>query len=139
VSRIVRAVELAVVLGLAATIRRSIRGGATLARLREAALCIACALLLAPLVHKAHMVWMLVPYALLLGGVPVGLSRAARRARWSAVALSVLFAGASTPALLGRALATGALSRNAVGIGVLFGAIALAIDVWCARRLPEMR
>ncbi|MBL8862519.1 MAG: DUF2029 domain-containing protein [Planctomycetes bacterium] len=127
---IVLAAQAAILAGLAATVLRSARGGAPGARLREAALCLACALLLAPLVHKAHMVWMLVPYAVLAGGAPPGLAPGARRARWALFALSALFAGASTPFLLGRVLATGALSHNAVGLGVLLGALALAVDVW---------
>jgi len=87
-------------------------------------------LMLAPLVHKAHMVWMLVPYALLFACAPRELGPIARRARWTLVALSVFFVAFTAPAILGRATATLALSHSFVGFGVISATCALAIDVW---------
>ncbi|MCY2961588.1 MAG: glycosyltransferase family 87 protein [Planctomycetota bacterium] len=130
VHRIVVAVQLAWVAALLVTLVRSVRDDRAGARLREVCLCMASGLMLAPLVHKAHMVWMLVPYALLLVGPPHELGRAARSARWILVAASALLIGATTPTLLGRAFATTALSFSFVGIGVVCATVALAIDVW---------
>jgi hypothetical protein len=87
------------------------------------------------------MVWVVLPYTLLLSGAPPDLRPWARRARWTLVVLSVLLVGVTTPALLGRALATAVLARSYVGFGVLLAALALALDGWCARndaaRSPE--
>lgn len=130
VHRIVVAVQVAWVVALVATLLRSARDDRAGARLREACLCMASGLMLAPLVHKAHMVWMLVPYALLLAGPPRELGRAARRARWTLVVASALLVGATAPAMLGRAFATTALSFSFVGLGVVCATAAMAIDVW---------
>jgi hypothetical protein len=140
VSWIVLAAQLALSVLLLATLVRSRREERAGARLREASLCIAFALLAAPLVHKAHFVWLLVPYAALLAGAPAELPRAWRRARWTLVALSALLVGATTPFLLGRLLATGALTRNSVGLGALLVFLALCADVWAGRaRQPLAR
>jgi hypothetical protein len=130
VVRLASASVLAVVsLSLAISVRRSSKG----ARLREAGLVVCAALALAPLVHKAHMVWLLVPYAVLLSGAPSGLGPIFRRARWFLVTASVLAIGGTTPALLGRELATAALARGAVLFGLLLAMAALLVDVWGAR------
>ena len=130
VHRIVIAVQAVWVLALVATLVRSARDDRAGARLREACLCMASGLMLAPLVHKAHMVWMLLPYALLLAGAPRELGRIARRVRSGFVVASALFVAATAPAMLGRAFATTALSFSFVGLGVVMATIALAIDVW---------
>lgn len=127
---IVIGVQIAWFLALLATLLRSARDDRAGARLREACLCMASGLMLAPLVHKAHMVWMLVPYALLLAGAPRELGRVARRARWSFVVASALLVGATAPAMLGRAFATTALSFSFVGLGVVCATAAMAVDVW---------
>jgi hypothetical protein len=133
VVRAVSAALLAVVLAsLLVSVRRDVRG----ARLREAALVACAALALAPLVHKAHMVWLLLAYAVLLSDEPSGPGRA-RLLRRILVAASVLAIGGTTPALLGRAHATGALAHNAVSYGLLLVASALLVDVWSARERPE--
>jgi hypothetical protein len=130
VHRIVIGVEVGWFALLLATLWHSAKGDRSGARLREASLCMASGLMLAPLVHKAHMVWMLVPYALLFAGAPRELGPFARRARWTLVALSVFFVAFTAPAILGRATATLALSHSFVGFGVICAACALAIDVW---------
>ncbi len=131
---IVLAVQIALLAALVATLARSARDERAGARVREVCLCLAAGLLLAPLVHKAHMVWMLLPYALLFAGPPPELGRIARRARWILVIASVLLVGATAPAMLGRALATGALTKSLIGCGVLVGGCALTVDVWAGRR-----
>jgi len=130
VHRIVIAVQVAWVIALLATLVRSARDDRAGARLREVCLCLASGLMLAPLVHKAHMVWMLVPYALLFAGAPHDLGAFARRARWTLVLASALLVAATAPFLLGRAFATTALSFSFVGLGVVCATLALAIDVW---------
>jgi len=131
---IVLGVQIALLGALFATLVRSARDERVGARVREVCLCMAAGLLLAPLVHKAHMVWMLLPYALLFAGPPSELGRIARRARWILLIVSVLLVGATAPAMLGRALATGALTKSLIGCGVLVGGCALAVDVWSGRR-----
>ncbi len=133
VHRIVIAVQVAWFAALVATLVRSARGDRSGARLREACLCMTSGLMLAPLVHKAHMVWMLVPYALLLAGAPRELGPVARRVRWSFLIASTLLVGATAPAMLGRAFATTALSFSFVGLGVVCATVALAIDVWARK------
>ncbi len=130
VHRIIVAVQVAWAVALVASLVRSVRYDRSGARLREASLCMASGLMLAPLVHKAHMVWMLVPYALLFAGAPRELGPVARRARWGFVAASALLVAATAPAMFGRAFATTALSFSFVGLGVVCATVALAIDVW---------
>ena len=55
------------VASLLVSARRDVAG----ATLREFALAMCFALALAPLVHKAHMVWLLVPYGVVLGAQDV--------------------------------------------------------------------
>jgi len=129
---LVRALSLATLLVLAATLALSARSAEPAAPLREAALVVCAALALAPLVHKAHMVWLLLPYAVLLSCAP-RLAPALRRARWGLVGVSVLAIGATTPALLGRRLASFSLSHDAVFVGLACVAAALLLDVWGAR------
>ncbi len=130
VQHVVRAVQIAMLVALLVTLWRSVRDDRVGSRLREACLCMATGLLVAPLVHKAHMVWMLLPFTLLLAGSPIVLSSCARRTRSTLAALSALCIAATAPFLLGRAFASTALSYNFVGIGVLLAWCALAVDVW---------
>lgn len=117
--------------GLLVSARRRVPG----ARLREVAWTMGFALALAPLVHKAHMVWLLVPFAVLGNGGPPGQSRRARRARALLIGAAVACIGLTTPALLGRALATWSLAHDSVFVGLLCVLAALGIDL-AAREPP---
>jgi hypothetical protein len=130
---IVRAVGCACAAFLIASLAVSRRRAAEGALVREVALAMCFAVMLGPLVHKAHMVWLLLPYALLFAGTPDGVGPVARRVRWTFVGLSIAFIGLTAPALLGRYLGTWALRHNAVFFGVVCVTVALAIDVWRAR------
>ena len=130
---IVRGLSACALAGLAVSLSVSVKRAARAARLREAALVTCTALALAPLVHKAHMVWLILPYAVLLAGAPAGLAPLARRARWTLLAFSVLAIGATTPALLGRWLATQALAHDSVFFGLAGVTAALLVDVWGTR------
>jgi hypothetical protein len=129
----VRGAQIAWLLVLVATLVRSRTRGGAGARMREVSLAICGALTLAPLVHKAHMVWLIVPYAVLLAGSPESLSTAARRVRWSLVLLSIVLAGLTTPAIMGRAIATSLLAHNTIFLGLQCCAAALLVDAWLAR------
>jgi hypothetical protein len=131
---VVRGVQIAWFLVLVATLIRSRRIGGAGARLREVCLAICGALTLAPLVHKAHMVWLIVPFALVLAGAPDGLSRRAVRARWTLIALSVAFIGLTTPAIFGRAVSTSLLAHNTIFVGMQCLFAALLVDTWSAQR-----
>lgn len=127
---IVRAAQLAWFAVLAAALTRSRKEDAPGSRLREFSLAICGALTLAPLVHKAHMVWLIVAYACVLAGAPAAMSTGWRRARWTLVALSVAFIGLTTPAIFGRTLATSAVSHNMIFLGLQCLSAALLVDVW---------
>jgi glycosyl transferase family 87 len=94
----------------------------------ESALTLALALLLGPLVHKAHMLWLMLAYAACLGGALRELGPAARVASWALVGTSLGLIAGTTPLLVGRSMATGLLSHNAIffGLECLFGALLLA-------------
>src|SRR5205814_3361009 len=115
---ILRATQIAYLALIAASISRSRASARPDVRFREISIAICGALTLAPLVHKAHMVWLILPYALLLAGTPDDLSKRACVVRWSLVALSVALCGLTTPAIFGRAIATSVLSHNAVFLGL---------------------
>lgn len=112
----------------------SVRRAAPGARLRESSLAICMALTLAPLVHKAQMCWLILPYTVLLCGAPPGAPAWMRNVRVALIALSVLLAGASTPALVGRDVTARLLMHNSVFLGLQCAAAALALDVLAARR-----
>lgn len=116
-------------LGLVVSVRRDAPG----ARLREVAWAMGFALALAPLVHKAHMVWLLVPFAVLGNGGPPGQSRPARIARAVLIGAAVACIGLTTPALLGRELATWSLAHDSVFVGLSCVLAALGIDLAAAR------
>ncbi len=134
---IVRGIGFVSLAFITASLVVSRRRAARNALLREIALVMCFALILGPLVHKAHMVWLLVPYTLLFAGVPAGLGVWMRRVRWTFVALSIVLIGLTPPALLGRFLATWVLQHNAVFFGLVCVTCALSIDVWNARR-PDL-
>jgi hypothetical protein len=133
VARIVHAAQALYVAVLIATIIRSRSRDGAGAQLKEIALTIVVALTLAPLVHKAHLVWLILPYTVLLADRGERLSRAGLRLRWACVALSVALIGGTAPALLGRALATWQLAHNSIFLGLQLLLLALLVDVWCAR------
>lgn len=124
VAWIVRGAQAVYLALLAATLLRSRRTNLPGSRLREIALTMTVALTLAPLVHKAHLVWLLIPYTVLLATPSV------RRLRWACLAVSVIAIGATTPALLGRSMATWQLGHNAIFVGVQLLIAALLLDVW---------
>jgi hypothetical protein len=85
--------------------RPSPRG--TIAWVGELACVVTTALLVAPLVRKAHLVWLLLPFAVLLhAALREGASAGARRSAVLALALAALLIGGTAPALVGRESAT---------------------------------
>lgn len=128
---IVRGVQVLLLAVIVATIVRSRRVGDERAWTREFALLTCGALLLAPLVHKAHMTWLVVPVTLLVAGSPPGLGRTARTARWALVGLAFVLIALTTPALFGRHLAQTFLSHNAIFFGLACLFAALLVDAWC--------
>jgi alpha-1,2-mannosyltransferase len=129
--RALQAAWLALIVGAIARSRRDARPGAWL---REVSIGICGALTLAPLVHKAHMVWLILPFTLLLAGAPTDLATGARRARWISIGLGFALIALTTPTLLGRVAATSFLSFNTVFFGLQCLLAALCIDVFGARR-----
>jgi hypothetical protein len=130
---ILRTLQAASLVLLVASLRVSARRDTLRARLDEIALTLVFALALAPLVHKAHLTWLLVPVAVLVKGAPPELSRVAHRVRWAAIAVAFVLIGLTPPALLGRALATRALAFDALFLALVCLAVALLLDVWCTR------
>lgn len=127
---VVRVAELAWFAMLLATLMRSRKDDGAGSRLREFSLAICGALTLAPLVHKAHMVWMIVPYACVLAGAPEMMSTGWRRLRWTLLALSIAFVGLTTPTIFGRSIATSLLSHNTIFVGLQCLFACLCVDVW---------
>jgi len=134
VADVVRGAQALYLAVLVATLLRSMRVDRPGARLREAALTITVALTLAPLVHKAHLLWLLLPYTILLADGGRRLARAALRLRWALIVLSLLGIGLTAPAILGRAMATWQLAHNAIFFGMQFLLLAQLVDVWGTRR-----
>jgi hypothetical protein len=127
---IVRGAQLVWFAVLVATLLQSRKRDGPGSRLREFSAAICAALTLAPLVHKAHMVWMIVPFACALAGAPAAMSTRWRRVRWTLIVLSVAFVGLTTPAIFGRTLAASALSHNMIFLGLQCLFAALIVDVW---------
>jgi len=133
VAWIVRGAQAVYLALLGATLLRSRRGNLPGARLRELALTMTVALTLAPLVHKAHLIWLLLPYTVLLARGPARLAPFASRLRWTCITASVIVIGATTPAILGRSMATWELGHNAIFFGVQLVLAALFVEVWGRR------
>jgi hypothetical protein len=132
---IVRAVNLAFVALLGWVVARRPASRASPGFAREVSLVLLTALVIAPLVHKAHMVWAIVPAGVLLASILYG--RMARGRRGACASLGVLFVilvNFTSPGVVGRWAATGLLSRNVVLLGIL----ALYAAVLVAR-LPDDR
>jgi hypothetical protein len=127
---IVRAAALAWFALLLATLWHTRKHDGPGARMRDMSLAVCGALTLAPLVHKAHMLWLILPYALVLAGAPAAMSTTWRRARWTLIALSVAFIGLTTPAIFGRTLTTSLLSHNMIFVGLQCLFAALLVDAW---------
>lgn len=128
---IVRALQASALALLCATLLVSARRETPAARVHELALALCFALALGPLVHKAHMSWLLLAHAVLLSGPPPGLARIPRLARTLLIVLSIAFIGLTPPAIVGRAFATRALMLNSIFLGLVAVTTALLIDVWC--------
>ncbi|HTF90682.1 MAG TPA: glycosyltransferase family 87 protein [Planctomycetota bacterium] len=102
--------------------------------LLEAGLSVAMILALGPVVQKAHMLWLLLPYVALLGlqSRLVGWRRVLREALvWA----SILLIGATAPALLGDALATRLITGNVVFLGLECTLAALVLELWAPREI----
>ncbi len=103
--------------------------------LAEVSLGMCLALMLGPLVHKAHAVWILLPYTLLWTGP--GAARAPwRRLETACFAVSVVLVAGTTPALIGRAATTWMLARNAIFWGLAALLVALLVERWAAKDGP---
>jgi hypothetical protein len=100
----------------------------------EAGLCVAMLLALAPVVHKAHMLWLLLPFALLLG-IPSRLSTGFRRVRHALLGASILLIAGTSPTLLGDALATRLVSGNVVFLALECCLGALLLEILAPARI----
>jgi hypothetical protein len=99
--------------------------------LGECALAASTALLIAPLVHKAHFVWLLLPLGVIVQTIFD--ERSTRARRWSAavaLALAGLLISGTAPALVGRREATYLLVYSAIFLGSVPQHLWLAADVW---------
>jgi hypothetical protein len=91
-------------------------------------------LALAPVVHKAHMLWLLLPFALLLG-IPSRLSTGFRRVRHALLGASILLIAGTSPTLLGDALATRLVSGNVVFLALECCLGALLLEILAPARI----
>jgi hypothetical protein len=105
----------------------------------EAALALVTVLLVAPLVHKAHMLWIMLAYAALFGAARPDMPRAALLARNAFIALSIGAVSLTAPALTGGPTAVGLLAHNAITLGVEALCVALLIERWATRRSNDAR
>jgi len=104
---------------------------------RELALTASTALLVAPLVHKAHLVWLILPFAALVHATfSEHSTHRERRIATIALALSVLMISGTAPALVGRREATYLLVYSAMFWGALALQTWLLVSVW-RRALSE--
>jgi alpha-1,2-mannosyltransferase len=100
---------------------------------RELALTTSTALLVAPLVHKAHLVWLILPFAAIVHATfSAESSRRERRSAAFALAVSVLLISGTAPALVGRREATYLLVYSAMFWGALALQAWLLVSVWRA-------
>ncbi len=97
----------------------------------ECSLVATTALFLAPLVHKAHYVWLLLPLGVAVAAVFDERSSRARRAG-AAVALAAvtLLIASTAPALVGRRESTYLAVYSAIFLGAVPLHLWLAVDVW---------
>jgi alpha-1,2-mannosyltransferase len=112
---------------------RGPRAGGTRAWVHEVAFVVTTALLIAPLVRKAHLVWLLLPFAVLVqAAFDPRTSGAARRAALVVLGVAVLLVGGTSPALVGRGTATLLLVFAAPFWGLLALHAWIAGSVWRA-------
>lgn len=100
----------------------------------EAGLSIAMILLLGPVVSKAHMVWLLLPYVVLLG-LPTALRGWRRVLRDGLLYSSMALVGGTSPALLGDRLATRLISGNVIFIALECALWALLLELWASPKM----
>jgi len=100
----------------------------------EAGLCVAMILALGPVVQKAHMLWLLLPYCVLMG-TPSSLRGAWAGLRHGFLVVSVALIAGSSPALLGDVLATRLLSANVIFLGLECCIAALILELLGPRRI----
>lgn len=100
----------------------------------EAGLCVAMILVLGPVVQKAHMLWLLLPYCVLMGR-PSELRGAWSGLRNGLLAASVVLLAGSAPALLGDALATRLVSANVIFLGLECCVGALLLELLGPRQI----
>jgi len=100
----------------------------------EAALALVTVLLVAPLVHKAHMLWIMLAYAAVFAAGRPDIPRAALVARNALIALSIVAVALTTPTITGGAASVGLLAHNAITWGVEALCVALLIERWAPRQ-----
>lgn len=105
-------------------------GWATRSGAGSFALLLATALVLGPLVHKAHMIWLLPGYAVLLLEASTEAPPVWRILRRVLLASSLLLIAGTAPFLVGRLTATVVLSHNAIFYGLEATWLALVGDLW---------
>ena len=126
VRALVRAAAALLLLAVLVPVAAWPRARGTPEQVREAALVASTALLIGPLVHKAHMVWLILPFAAALHAAFVERSRGAI----AALAIAVLLVSGTAPALVGRGAATSFLTYNVVFWGALALHAWLLASVW---------
>ncbi len=117
-----------------AVLALGLRGRAESAGAPGAAAILTFVLLAAPMIHKAHLVWLILPVAvqfdILLRRPPPGWKRGAHAAL---LLVAVACIGLTTPALIGRAASTRLLTFNVVFFGVL---LIHALSLYAVRGAP---
>lgn len=111
-------------------LRRPARRG-TIGFVAECALVATTALFAAPLVHKAHYVWLLLPLGVAVAAVfDPGSSRARKLGAAFALGAVALLIASTAPALVGRRESTYLAVYSAIFLGALPLHLWLAADVW---------
>jgi hypothetical protein len=114
IARALIATHLGVLLGLLWRRRRD-RGARAIAE--SGALTMTTALLCGPLVHKAHLCWSALGFAVLVSAVRDARTPAERLARGVPLALAAALIGLSTPLLFGNELVRTLVTHNALTLG----------------------
>jgi hypothetical protein len=99
----------------------------------EAALALTTVMPIGPLVHKAHMLWLMLAYAALFTRKRGSQPRAAAIARDALIAFSIAAIGLTAPAITSRSLVIDVFAGSAVCFGAEAIFIALLIDRWSSR------
>jgi hypothetical protein len=114
-------VRLAVALHLALFAAAAVRGRSRVGSYAVAeagALALCTALLCGPLVHKAHLCWSALAFAVLLSRVASATERGQWLRRALPVALAALLIGATTPLLFGSDLARAVVAGSGLFLGI---------------------